>query len=105
MYVRTREGLGLGLVPSVRGSSSSYLGEPKPLSKVECPQYEKGEIERSHCQEGPCQQGHLLADVIRHPRGLLITDFGVGWAVSRLQPKKRNCFKIGCARRSLISFP
>src|SRR5262245_56579867 len=79
MYLRTTEGL--GLEPAhYEGSSSSYIGEPRLTSAAGCPRYEKGEEERSHCQEGPCQQGHLVADVIRHPRGLLIADFGVGWS-------------------------
>jgi hypothetical protein len=45
-----------------------------------CPGYERGEIELSHCQLGACQKGVLPADVMRHPRGLLIADFGVGWS-------------------------
>lgn len=61
MYVRTRESLGLGVIPCIKGPFSSYLGEPKPSK--ECLRYEKGEREKSHCQEGPCQQGHLVADV------------------------------------------
>jgi hypothetical protein len=104
MYVRTRGGLGLGLVP-YEGPPSSYLGDPKPLPKVECPQYEKGEVERSHCQEGPCQQGHLLADVIRHPRGLLIADFGVGWSGIKAATKKEKLLQdwMGEAKTNLYS--
>jgi hypothetical protein len=35
-------------------------------------------VERSHTQ-----QGHLPADVIQHPSGLLIADFGVDWRTPR----------------------
>ena len=78
MYVRTGEGLGRGLNRYTGGISNLYIGEPEPAAKAECPRrYEKGEVEKSRCQ-GPCQRGHLPADVIPHPRGLLIADFGVG---------------------------
>lgn len=90
MYVRKRGGFGLGLAPYIQGSSSSYIGEPTPTPKVACPGYEKGELEKSHCQTGACEQGHLVADVIRHPRGLLIADFGVGWSGIKAATKKEK---------------
>src|ERR1700730_6348429 len=89
MYLLTREGLGSGLAPYA-GTSSSYIGEPASTSTADCPVYERGEIEKSHCQEGPCQQGVLAADVIRHPRGLLIADFGVGWSGIKALTKKEK---------------
>src|SRR5688572_6710102 len=103
MYVRTRESLGLGLMSRIKGSSSSYFGEPKPSK--ECLRYEKGEREKSHCQEGPCQQGHLVADVIRHPRGLLIADFGVGWSGIKAATKKEKLLQdwMTAAKSSLRS--
>jgi hypothetical protein len=79
MYLRESEGWDLGFAPYA-GSPGSYIGEPTPRPAADCPKYESGEVEISHCQEGPCQQGHLVADVVRHPRGLLIADFGVGWS-------------------------
>jgi outer membrane protein OmpA-like peptidoglycan-associated protein len=39
-----------------------------------CPSYQRGEVQRSRTQ-----QGHLPSDVIVHPRGLLLADFGVDW--------------------------
>ena len=39
-----------------------------------CPSYQRGEVQRSRTQHG-----HLPSDVIEHPRGLLIADFGVDW--------------------------
>jgi len=54
-----------------------------------CPPYQRGEVERSKTQSGL-----LSADVIQHPRGLLIADFGVGWrtpkAALRRDPALRN---------------
>jgi hypothetical protein len=47
-------------------------------------------VELSHCQSGPCQKGHLVADVARHPRGLLIADFGVGWSGIKSATKKEK---------------
>jgi len=89
MYVHTRKGLGLGLVPNRKESSSLFIGEPKPIAVV-CSDYEKGEVDKSRCQTGACQQGHLVADVIRHPRGLLIADFGVAWSVIKPATKKEK---------------
>ena len=51
-----------------------------PAIEDEAQRYEKGEKEISRCQQGPCRLGHLPADVLIHPRGLLIADFGVGWS-------------------------
>jgi outer membrane protein OmpA-like peptidoglycan-associated protein len=45
-----------------------------PARPGACPPYERGEVAKSRTQ-----QGHLPADVINHPRGLLIADFGVDW--------------------------
>jgi hypothetical protein len=104
MYLRAPEGLGLGLAPYA-GSSSSYIGEPKLTSAADCTLYEKGEVERSHCQEGPCGQGHLVADVIRHPRGLLIADFGVGWSGIKAATRKEKLLQdwMAEARANLYS--
>lgn len=89
MYVRTPGGLGLGLGPYIKESWSSYIGEPQPITMA-CPEYEKGEVDKSKCQTGACQQGHLVADVIRHPRGLLIADFGVAWSGIKAATKKEK---------------
>jgi hypothetical protein len=72
---------------------------------MECPGYQKGEIEKSRCQQGPCQQGHLLADVIPHPRGLLIADFGVGWSGIKESTKKEKLLQdwLGAAKSDLYS--
>ena len=86
MYVRT------GIKPGTDGTLGSYFGEPKPLEE-KCPGYEKGEREISHCQTGKCEKGHLNADVIRHPRGLLIADFGVGWSGIKAATKKEKLLK------------
>src|SRR5215831_13214920 len=104
MYLRTLEGLGLGHAPCA-GSSSSYIGEPKLTSAASCALYERGEVERSHCQEGPCGQGHLVADVIRHPRGLLIADFGVGWSGIKAATRKEKLLQdwMAEARANLYS--
>ncbi len=66
MYIRTNE-------KSIYGSSGSYIGQPAPVSAIQCPGYKRGEIEKSRSE-----QGILLADVIKLPRGLLIADFGAG---------------------------
>ena len=66
MYIRTNE-------RSIYGSSGSYIGQPAPVSAIQCPGYKRGEIEKSRSK-----QGILLADVIKLPRGLLIADFGAG---------------------------
>ncbi len=51
-----------------------------PAIEDETQRYDKNEKEISRCQQGPCRLGHLPADVLIHPRGLLIADFGVGWS-------------------------
>ncbi len=58
---------------SIYGSSRSYIGQPAPVGAIQCPGYERGEFEKSRSE-----QGILLADVIKLPRGLLIADFGAG---------------------------
>ncbi len=91
MYVRTRERSGRGLDPYTAGLSSSYIGDAAPSAKMECPaRYEKGEVETSRCQKGACQQGHLRVDVMSHPRGLLIADFGVGQSGIKESTKKEK---------------
>jgi outer membrane protein OmpA-like peptidoglycan-associated protein len=55
------------------GGFGEYEGEPAPTTGA-CPPYQRGEIEKSHSP-----QGHLSSDIIQHPRGLLIADFGVDW--------------------------
>src|SRR5262245_4378300 len=104
MYIRTIEETERGLTPSVRRLSRSYLGEPTPPSTADC-RYWTGDIEKSHCQEGPCQQGHLVADVIRHPRGLLIADFGVGWSGVKAATKKEKLLQdwMREVKRDLLS--
>jgi outer membrane protein OmpA-like peptidoglycan-associated protein len=65
MYTRTNDG-------TIYGSWGSYVGEPAPAG-APCPGYKRGEIEKSRSQEGI-----LLADTIKLPRGLLIADFAAG---------------------------
>jgi hypothetical protein len=89
MYVRTREGLGQGVIPYTRGLWSSYIGESEPFPTAACPGYVPGEIEKSRSQ-----QGHLLADVIPHPRGLLIADFGVDWPDIKDSTKKEKRLQV-----------
>jgi outer membrane protein OmpA-like peptidoglycan-associated protein len=55
---------------------------PRPASTDGC-KYEKGEVEKSRTA-----QGHLASDVIAHPRGLLIADFGVDWRTPRVSLKR-----------------
>jgi hypothetical protein len=90
MYVRIPEKLGRGFIPYTGGLSNSYIGEPDLSLQLVCPRYEKGEIEKSHCQQGSCQQGHLVTDVMRHNKGLLIADFGVGWHGIKAATKKEK---------------
>lgn len=105
MYVRTSEGLDRGPIPYTGGLSSSYIGEPQPSVKTECSGYEKGEKEISWCQQGACRQGHLPADVIAHPRGLLIADFGVGSSDIKESTKKEKLLRdwLGKAKSALHS--
>lgn len=72
----------------VREHFSSYLGQAP--STDACPAYERGEEDISHCQTGPCQQGILATDIARHPRGLAIADFGVGWSGIKELTKKEK---------------
>ena len=60
----------------VQNDPLAYFGE----AAAECLRYEAGEVEKSHCQTGPCEKGLLAVDVLQIPRGLLIADFGVGWS-------------------------
>jgi outer membrane protein OmpA-like peptidoglycan-associated protein len=60
----------------LEGSFGEYEGPP--AAATACPPYQRGEVEKSRTQ-----QGHLPLDVIRHPRGLLIADFGVDWRTPR----------------------
>ena len=85
MYLRTHQRPGLGYA-----SYHSYFGGPTQPPATDCPGYESGEVELSHCQTGPCQQGHLAVDVARHPRGLLIADFGVAWSGIKAATKKEK---------------
>jgi hypothetical protein len=87
MYLRTSEGSRQELTPADR-LSNSYIGEPKLSTKAECPGYAKGEIEKSRTQ-----QGHLPFDIIQHPRGLLIADFGVDWRHIKESTKKERLLK------------
>src|SRR5262245_53959618 len=104
MYLRTPQGLGFRIGPYTR-SSSSRIGEHVLTFAAGCPHYEKGEVERSHCQEGPCQQGHLVSDVIRHPRGLLIADFGIGWSGIKAATRKEKLLQdwMSEVKRDLLS--
>ncbi|MGH9195207.1 MAG: hypothetical protein ACRD1T_05665, partial [Acidimicrobiia bacterium] len=87
MYIRIDEGSRQELAPSHR-LSGSYIGEPELSSKTVCPGYAKGEIEKSKTQPG-----HLPFDVIQHPRGLLIADFGVDWRHIKEFTKKEKLLR------------
>lgn len=52
---------------------SDYEGG-RPGTATACPPYQPGEVAKSRTQ-----QGHLAVDVIDHPDGTLIADFGVDW--------------------------
>src|SRR5436190_16121242 len=54
------------------GAFAEYEGGQRQPAVAACPPYQRGEVEKSRSQ-----QGHLATDVIQHPRGLLIADFGV----------------------------
>jgi hypothetical protein len=88
MYIRTSEAPGQELKPRIHGFTGSYIGEPKLLTKAECPAYETGEIQKSRTE-----QGHLPFDVMPHPRGLLIADFGVDWRHVKESTKKEKLLK------------
>src|ERR1043166_2565706 len=90
MYLRTNETLDRGYGSSIQEPYAAYLGEPATGA---CPAYEKDEIRISWCQTGSCQQGHLPVDVVLHPRGLLIADFGVGWSGIKEATKKEKFFQ------------
>jgi outer membrane protein OmpA-like peptidoglycan-associated protein len=89
MYVRTHEGSGRGVIPYTRGLWSSYIGESEASPTAACPDYVPGEVEKSRSQ-----QGHLLADVIPHPRGLLIADFGVASPNIKDSTKKEKRLQV-----------
>jgi outer membrane protein OmpA-like peptidoglycan-associated protein len=64
---------------SFESAFSEYeSGKPQPVTSPPCPPYQRGEVEKSRTQAG-----HLPSAVIRHPRGLLIADFGVDWRTPR----------------------
>src|SRR5262245_19008231 len=50
------------------------LSQDIKVPPMNCPNYEKGEVQKSRTT-----QGHLLSNVITHTRGLLLADFGVDW--------------------------
>ena len=51
------------------------FGQPPQtgVTPANCGNHEPGEVFKSH------NQGHLSKDVIQHPRGLLLADYGVDW--------------------------
>ena len=57
----------------LEGSFGEYE-DVQPTTVIPCPPYQRGEVATSRTA-----QGHLPSDVIQHPRGLLIADFGVAW--------------------------
>lgn len=90
MFVFTSKDLGESRNQYLGFQSGSYIGEVTPPASTACSAYEKGEKELSWCQTGSCRQGHLAADVSRHPRGLLIADFGVGWSGMKAATKSEK---------------
>jgi|GEM_PF-2190964 Outer membrane protein and related peptidoglycan-associated (lipo)proteins len=60
---------------------------PRPAVSNEC-KYAPGEVAKSRTA-----QGHLAADVIAHPRGLLIADFGVDWRTPRASLKQDKALR------------
>jgi len=56
----------------------------RPAASDEC-KYEQGEVAKSRTA-----LGHLASDVIAHPRGLLIADFGVDWRTPRVSLKREK---------------
>src|SRR6266851_4797135 len=52
----------------------SRVAANRPTPAVSCANYVRGEVQKSRTA-----RGHLPLDVIAHPRGLLIANFGVDW--------------------------
>ena len=63
-----------GLDTLEAGLNEYERGQSHGFGRTVCPPYQTAEVERSRTE-----QGHLPVDVVEHPRGLLIADFGVDW--------------------------
>src|SRR6478672_3763892 len=66
------------------------MGGPANRQKPQmtCPKYDRDEVQKSRTA-----QGHLLSDIIAHPRGLLIGDFGVDWRTPRESLKREKALQ------------
>jgi len=71
MYFQASEDADRFVGPQSFGASRSYFGQPPAAA---CASYTAGEIDKSRTAAGL-----VTPDVVNHPRGLVIRDFGVDW--------------------------